>query len=76
MCMNVDLPEPDGPDHGHEFAISDVEGDAPQGPHHVIADVVFLLQIANPDHAWLVLVTSYPARAPSPEPRAPIGVSS
>ena len=50
MCMNVDLPEPDGPTMVTNSAGGDRHGDAAQGMHHVIADVILLRELVNVDH--------------------------
>ena len=45
MCMNVDLPEPEGPTMVTNSPPCDVERHAPQGVHRVVADVILLRQI-------------------------------
>ena len=50
MCMNVDLPEPDGPTMVTNSAGGDRHGDAAEGVHHVIADVILLGEVVNVDH--------------------------
>ena len=67
MCMNVDLPEPDGPTTvtNSPAAMSSVT--PAQGVHHVVAHVVLLLQIAEPQ-SCRELGPVCVCAAPSPSP--------
>ena len=42
MCMNVDLPDPDGPTIVTNSPAAIRQRDAAQGVHHVVADVILL----------------------------------
>ena len=47
MCMNVDLPEPDGPVTATNSPRLDVDVGAAQRAHFDLADVVGLDEVAN-----------------------------
>ena len=66
MCMNVDLPEPDGPVTRQELAGLDIDVHAAQRVHLDVADDVGLLQVAN-GNDWHNAVTDGRRRAGSPQ---------
>ena len=62
-CSSVDLPEPDGPDDGHELAVVDLEADAVERPHRRPA---YSLTTSCSDEAHRGTTTRVPGARPAP----------
>ena len=50
-----------GPDHGDELTLLDVEGDAAQGAHRHVADLIRLDEIPDPEQRHQLLLVAFGA---------------